>query len=1134
MAQAGDFQWLSPRSAVLHRPDALLGPNDPVTQESLLFDDLGGAALRQFTLSPILMKLIDELVVNALDASTKDENLRNIRVAFADGTLTVYNDGRGIPVTKFRGTERYIPEVIFTELNAGSNFEDVGTRFSGGRNGVGASCANIWSELFEVDVRDAATGLTFRQTFARNMSERSDPVVRKAAGRTGHVRVLFRPDYARLGVDPADPVLDALVRTRVQEAAVCAARGSVFYNERRLKGDLRAYSRALLGSEPIVEVLGGAPDVAGITLAVAVCEGGRVQGFVNGTRCSEGSHVKAVLERLTKGLAEAVKSRYKDGVTLKPATVRGNLGMVLVCRIPDPRFSSQAKDTLSTPLKDFGFAVDIPLRLFQRLGKTGILETLHELEQAQQLSGALRRTLAPKARDVNIDKYDAALWSKTRPNECTLLLTEGDSAKAFAVSGLSVVGRERFGVFPLRGVLLNPRCVPLKRALDNAEISNLLKILNVTPKSSLETLRYGKIGILTDQDADGSHICGLLMNFVSVLLPHVLSAKPDFLVRIVTPLIRATRKTSGEQLCFESLQEFEAWKATVDLNSWQLKYYKGLGTSSAREAKDIFRELARNTVQFEHRGESSEAALQQFFDDSRSEDRKGLVVGCDPLATVDYGPERRASVEDFLRLEMIHFSTYHVRRSLPSSVDGLTPARRKVLYYFFQQRDPFAEVKVAQAAPGVAQLTNYLHGENSLVESIVGLAQDHVGTNNVALLVAHGQFGSRLDRPSVHAAPRYIFTCLSRMAAALFPRGDSSVLERQEEEGELVEPKYYVPVLPVVLLNGASGIGTGFACSCPSYGLPDLVAAARAVLRGHELPPLTPHFSGFKGSVAVTERSVVTTGCYSVSPDGQRLTISELPVGKWTEAALAYYRGLVESPKGKLKILAVQNRSTDTDVHIDLDLDGTVDDLPDAEVLTALKLSTSISLQQMWMFDASGRLTHYATPEDIIRAHAAERLRVYASRREYDLGQTEARLEVALMKRRFVQLIVSEELRLQGRPRAAVVEDMTARGLAPDREGKWDHLLGMSFSSATLEHVERLDAECRRLAEELEALRRETPSSMWLDDLAELEEVHGRYLEERAARTSSAGNLSLSKGDDGDIVQSKRRRVAAPVRGRKK
>ena len=150
----------------------------------------------------------------------------------------------------------------------------------------------------------------------------------------------------------------------------------------------------------------------------------------------------------------------------------------------------------------------------------------------------------------------------------------------------------------------------------------------------------------------------------------------------------------------------------------------------------------------------------------------------------------------------------------------------------------------------MAQYTCYHHGEASLVETLVSMAQEHQGTNNVALLEALGQFGSRHDKPSTHAAARYIYTRASPIARALYPAEDAAVLRYVEEEGETVEPVNYVPVLPVVLLNGAAGIGTGFSTSVPCFSLPSLCAAARACMREEDhVPPVEAHYEGFQGVV---------------------------------------------------------------------------------------------------------------------------------------------------------------------------------------------------------------------------------------------------------------------------------------------
>ena len=255
-----------------------------------------------------------------------------------------------------------------------------------------------------------------------------------------------------------------------------------------------------------------------------------------------------------------------------------------------------------------------------------------------------------------------------------------------------------------------------------------------------------------------------------------------------------------------------------------------------------------------------------------------------------------------------------------------------------------AEIKVAQAASGVAQKTLYLHGENSLVETIVGLAQDYVGTNNVALLQPLGQFGSRNDKPCTHAAARYIFTKIDPMAAALFPSSDFPVLKLREEEGESIEPEQFFPVLPMLLVNGAQGIGTGFSTCVPSYSVTSLCQCVRAHLAGEELPTLVPHFEGFTGRVDSTERAIVTQGRVEKVEDGV-WRILELPIGKWTEPFLTELKALADGsrPSKVLSVQSVTNMSSEFRVNIELLLGEDSNHLEEDDIIRALRLRTSIS-----------------------------------------------------------------------------------------------------------------------------------------------------------------------------------------------
>ena len=297
--------------------------------------------------------------------------------------------------------------------------------------------------------------------------------------------------------------------------------------------------------------------------------------------------------------------------------------------------------------------------------------------EARHNRGGVARKTRPPSGDGH---YDAALDSRRDPNSCTLILTEGDSAKAFVVAGLSAIGRHKHGVFPLRGVPINVTNLSVPKILENREAANIFRILNVGPNSDGKGLRYGRVAICSDQDSDGSHICGLLINFFMKCLPEVIVERDDFIQRIVTPLIRAVHRRTEERLSFFSLQEFRGWSLTHRVSEWTLKYYKGLGTSSSKEAREIFKTLPRHQLAFAA-DKDAQLTLTHFYDEAHTAERKRLLTSdYDENSAVDYS-QTHCNISRFMLTEHLHFSFYSVFRALPSCIDGLTPSRRKVIFY---------------------------------------------------------------------------------------------------------------------------------------------------------------------------------------------------------------------------------------------------------------------------------------------------------------------------------------------------------------------------------------------------------------------------------------------------------------------
>jgi DNA topoisomerase-2 len=304
-----------------------------------------------------------------------------------------------------------------------------------------------------------------------------------------------------------------------------------------------------------------------------------------------------------------------------------------------------------------------------------------------------------------------------------------------ALSGLTKAQRDMFGVFPLRGKLMNVKDSSASKVELAKEIADLKKIIGLESGKKYKdtsTLRYGSIMIMTDQDYDGSHIRGLLINLFHELW-HELMTIPGFLTYMATPIVKATKGKQSK--VFYTQYEYDQWKG--EQKGWTVQYYKGLGTSTRDEAKEYFSKV--NAVKFAFDDKSDEA-IDMAFNKKRADDRKAWLQTYDKAVLIP--PGNSIPYPEFINKDLIHFSNYNLERSIPNVMDGLKTSQRKILFSALK-RNLKSEIRVAQFAGYVSEHSGYHHGEASLNDAIVGMAQDFVGSNNINWLVPQGQFGTQ-------------------------------------------------------------------------------------------------------------------------------------------------------------------------------------------------------------------------------------------------------------------------------------------------------------------------------------------------------------------------------------------------------
>jgi len=1020
---------------------------------------------------PALLKIFDEILVNALDHSVRDTTVTKILVTITDTSFTVENDGSTVPISMHDTEHVWIPELIFGHLLTSSNYDDSKDRVIGGRNGLGAKLTNVFSSKFTISLSDGTQ--TYTQEFRDNMKTIGPPKIKQTKFTRTYTRITSHPDFSLFdGTDGYTRDTIRMMERRVYDIAAMS-RVKVKLNREWIKiKNLQQYASMATDSQIVHH--------SDERWAMAFhAPPGVSMSFVNGVyTTSGGTHVEYVMQQVTQYIRKTLGKKYKVPIT--PSMIRESLCMILDARIVNPEFTNQQKDTLATPVKKFGSTCMIPEKVLKKLVAPGfgLVEYIESMIDKKS-DKDLKKTDGRLVRRINIPKLDDANWAGTsKSGQCTLILTEGDSAKALAISGLSIVGRDKYGVFPLRGKLLNVREASKRQIADNAEIQNIKKILGLEHgKAYADTtgLRYGSIMIMTDADVDGSHIKGLLLNFFDTEFPSLLHI-PGFMVEFVTPMIRAKKGNKVET--FFTQADYEGWASSTPTIGWSIKYYKGLGTSSSTEAREYFRNIQRHRIEFRDDAQRRDS-LSLAFSKKRSDDRKAWIAQC-TNHSIDHGTDT-IKYSEFVHKELVLFSRADVVRSIPSMMDGLKPGQRKVLFAAFKRR-LMSDIKVAQFSGYVAEHSAYHHGEMSLASTIIGMAQDFIGSNSINLLFPSGQFGTRIMGGHDAASPRYIYTRLQDITRHIYMQEDDPLLTYIVEEGQSIEPEWYVPILPMLLVNGASGIGTGWSTYIPSYNPKDIIENIMRCIRDEPMIEMTPWYKDFKGRIIRTSTGFETHGVYSVH--GNHVRVKELPIGRWTHQAKEYFLSMAEPGHGSgIRVRHVSDNSTDTDVVLDIEM--AADDMSKAQekgIDTVFKLVTKLSTTNMVAFDPSGKISRYATPLDIIKEYVPVRLAYYDKRLRFLLDTVKRDMSIANAKMQFMEAVMDDRLSVFRIPKKDILKNMERLNL-PMIDGSYDPMLRMHIQSFTKEHSESLKNDLDTMARRVSELEEMTPEKMWIKDL---------------------------------------------------
>ena len=1130
---------------ILDAPDTYIGSIESDKVKNWCLDENDNMKHKEYDFIGGLYKCFDEGIVNCRDHAVrlmqkiinKEKKIipvRNIDITVdkETGVITMMNDGNGVDVAKHPDNDLWIPEMIFGHLRTSTNYNKDEKKIVGGKNGFGFKLVLIYSKWGEIETVDHIRGKKYKQRFENNLTDILKPTIRKSTAKP-YTKVSWLPDYERFGLEKLTDDMFNLFKKRTYDIGVVTEKSiRVRFNNKPVPNkSFEQYMDVYIGDKTEAKRVFESPNKRWeIGACLSPLDEFTQVSYVNGINTAKGGkHVIYILNQIVKKMIAYIDKKKK--VKVKPATIKEQLMLFVNCVIENPSFDSQTKECMNTPQSKFGSKCEVSDKFIDKLAKMGVMDSAIASNEIKDTKAA-KKSDGRKTKSIRgIPKYMGANWAGgTRSSQCTLILCEGDSAKSGIVSGLSKEDRDKFGVFPLKGKLMNTLDAAQNKINANAEIANIKKIVGLTTGKSYteedakKQLRYGKLLFMTDQDLDGSHIKGLCINMFHSQW-HDLIKIPNFLGFMNTPILKATK---GKQTkSFYSESAYQNWKENNDNGKgWKIKYYKGLGTSTAKEFKEYF--AKKKLIMFEYNGQDSDNAIDKVFNKLRADDRKDWLANYDKDAVLNPS-NNRVRFEDFTDREMIHFSKYDCERSIPNLIDGFKTSLRKIIFSAFK-KNLVNEIKVAQFAGYVSEHSCYHHGEMSLNKAIVGLAQEYVGSNNINTLLPLGQFGTRLEGGKDSASERYIFTKLNKITRAIFPKQDEAVLNYLDDDGTKVEPEYYAPIIPMILVNGGKGIGTGFSYEGLSYNVIQIIKYCKNKLKkGDKIIKIRPYYEGFKGDIIKLNdgQKYLFKGKYELVNSYDTIKITELPIGTWTTPYKTFLEKLMEdkNAKGKKKkpiIKSYKDSCTDTSIEFTIKLHlGVLPSLISKKVDNNIDmiektfgLTTTKSTTNMYLFDENQKLKKYNTVYDIIDKYFPVRYKTYELRKKYMIDSLEREVKLISNKAKFIQeqIVEPPTLILRKKKKQEVISMLKQKGYdIIDNDEEYKYLRTMTIDSVEEENFEKLLKLKEEKENELEIIKKTTIEEMWIKELDNLTEIYKNYQIERLERATGIKSKKKKK-----------------------
>lgn len=1130
-------------------------------------------------------RLFLEILSNAGDNTDRSRKAGidpgEIEIKMDRKTISVRNSGLPIPIEIHPEYKIYAPELIFGTLLTGENFE--GDQEQVGQNGIGAKATNIYSRSFVVEIGDPYHGLKYTQIWNRNMEERNQPTIKAYRG-PAYVQIIYEMDFQRFDYTEYPDDAFALF-ARASADTAFTSRVPVIFNGHRFNiSNISDYCNMCFGKECNRALQYIYPsgvktfDKKGLTLAqdshqlpmleicvVDTAHQGKHLSFVNGLMTRDGGlHVEATYEALKSGIfdllentKEKKKKKEKKGKKNSAKTpdkpkrenrmtineVKPHISLIVNCHVINPGYNSQSKTCLTSAGEKGNKRKDNPLKFtleksfFQPMSNWELIDRLYTMIEFKNFK-KLSKTDGRKRKHVGIEKLtDANLAGTAQSEKCTLFYCEGHSASAYPLKMISQIdnGPDFFGIYPGKGKGLNVMNASLSKILENEEIKNLKDTIalhegvDYTDEQNYKSLRYGRMIILADADDDGKHIIGLLLLFFHCRFPSLLARGYIHIMR--TPTLRLT--AGGENYKFYSLDQYKQFILEhPEYARTKPEYFKGLGTSTDAMIADDFKAPRFVGCIYD---DSSPEAFRLVFDKDLADERKRWIANW--KREFDLEGMNMVPISVFLQHEVVQYSIANLRRSIPRLLDGLKTSQRKVLWTVLEKsgyKRKQVKLKVANLAANTVERTQYHYGDKSLIGAIVNMTHDFTGSNNLPYFTPEGQFGTRYKGGQDAAEPRYTYVKLQWWFPYVYRKEDLPLLKRVIDDGEEAEPESFLPIIPMCLVNGTSGVGTGHSTFIPNHNPLEIISWIRNKIRGTELPNLTPWYRDYTGTIEVClrlpmkkEERIIETNSglrlkieeedpdevevedllgsssskYSMVTKGNfiavnnRVKITELPIGRWGHDYDKWLEGLIED-----RVITDKRQLCKHDT-INFEINGFKN-----PTIKNLRLQKSYGMSNMVLLNQDQSPIKYPTVHAILESFFEERLPQYEARRQYIIQKITEDINQSQLKIRFIRAVLSKEIRVLGRKKAEIAPRMADLGLPMELLQK------VRIGNCTQDEIDALLQEIEKLEERRKNYQKISASQLWLVDLDEFESAYCKHY--KCSRPNGRVNAPLLMVDE--------------------